>query len=383
MTNTSRIAWHHTPGAVNSLPPVLRQLTKRVLPALRPGTRVILPEGLPVDELLLLNELGIGPHADDIIWLRDGQLPPDVHGQILPFTGCSAEQRTIAEAAHLSLFAPPLEVCLRANSKATFQDMINALGIRPRGVVVPQPTPERLQAAVNGCFQTWGVQQVIVKGHHSASGIEMQLISASQPQVDPTITFTDVAVIQEFIPAIASPSASYYLKRSGSWKMLGVTMQLLEGGTHHVGNIFPSTLSPAVQRQIDRYSEQLLPHFAALGCFGPLGLDFIITPSGEVYPVEANFRVVAPWYPLETARVALGEYRPFIMRSFHIAPTTTVERARQVLAPILFRRDTGCGVVPFAWLPQEGFAYVILYADTLADLRSEWPLVEGLMAHLA
>ncbi|MFA5358252.1 MAG: hypothetical protein WC310_00320 [Patescibacteria group bacterium] len=374
------IFFHHTRDVVDGMPELLFSFPLRMLIAARQGDKVVLPIGVEPLELELLNRLGFGPRPEDVVYVDGNLTSADLHGKVFPFSGCSVQQRQMVELAGLDFAAPSLEICRQADSKAFFQSVLHDLRLRPFGRIVVTGDRERMKEVVKEMLSRHG--SLLLKAAHSTSGLQQHLIM-SLADLPEDLALKGKAVVQEFIPHVVSPSAQYYLKPGGNWKLNSMTTQILDG-RHHVGNIFPPTdLSPEVIAEIEKIGSRIVPRYAELGYYGPLSVDFMLTENNRLFPCEVNARVTAPWYPWEAARRNLGAPVPFWMKSLRINPKTTIAKMEKVLGKLLFNPKTKKGALPFSFLPKQNFTYLVIYGSNQNEFVNRLvPQVQWALAKL-
>lgn len=378
-----RAYYHETRDVCEGLPELLGRFPLRALLVARPGEKVILPAGPFPTELPLLNRLGFGPRPEDLVFVGvDGRVTSgndDLEGaEIFPFSGTSSLARQFAARHGATFHAPHLTTCLRANSKAVFQDVVNMLAERhgpvgPRGVVAPR---DRAVAHARELASRAG--RAIAKGPHSASGQQQVVVTKGE-----TPDFADLpgtVVVQEWVEHDCSPSLQCRIDEDGVVHELLATEQILDG-THHIGNRFPPRLSTQVRADMSRIGRLIGEAFASIGYWGICGVDFLVTDDGStVLANEVNARIPAPWYAWNASRRLLGDALPFRMKSIRLRPGTSIGDVERAVRPLLFDRVARAGFVPFCVVPEHGFAYGVTYAPDQARLDT---IVAGVDARLA
>jgi len=265
-----RVYCHETRDVCDGLPDLLGRFPLRALLVARPGERVVLPQGFEPSELPLLNRLGFGPRPEDLIFAReDGSIASgdrDLEGaQVLPFSGSTKRARSFAERHGAQFHAPGLDVCLDANSKATFQEIVNDLGedgdqVGPAGQVPRWTRTERVAIAY-----AWKYGKSVVKGVHSASGLQQAVF---EPNVTPSLEgMPRSVVVQQWVEHDYSPSLQCFIAPDGSIKQLSTTVQILDGN-HHIGNRCPSGLPDWVLEGMQWRVDSIGGELSARGFWG-------------------------------------------------------------------------------------------------------------------
>lgn len=378
-----RAYYHETRDVCDGLPELLGRFPLRALLVARPGEKVILPAGPFPTELPLLNRLGFGPHPEDLVFVgADGSVASgdgDLEGaDIRPFSGTSVLAREFAERNGASFHAPARDACIDANSKATFQRIANALlagcdQVAPFGEVCSLARAEVIAFAY---ARKHG--KAIVKGVHSASGLQQVVVT---PGAAPS--FADLprtVVVQQWVEHDYSPSLQCVITPDGDVRVLSTTVQILDGN-HHIGNRCPSQLPEWALEGMQWRAYLLARGLAERGYWGVCGVDFLVREGDRtVLANEINARIPAPWYAWNASRRLLGEPLPFRMKSVKLAAGTAIDDIERVMRPLLFSRVARAGFVPFCLVPEHGFAYGVTYAPDQARLDT---IVAGVDARLA
>ncbi|HTM68909.1 MAG TPA: ATP-grasp domain-containing protein [Candidatus Binatia bacterium] len=381
-----RVYYHETRDVCDGLPDLLGRFPLRALLVARPGERVVLPAGFVPAELPLLNRLGFGPRDEDLIFVReDGSIASgdgDLEGaQVLPFSGTTKRARAFAERHGAEFHAPRIEDCLGANSKGTFQEIVNCHAdergaIGPCGVV---PRWTRTASVATAFALRYG--KAVVKGIHSASGLQQVVCEAGG-----TPSFEGMpkqVVVQEWVEHDYSPSLQCLIDASGPIRQLSTTVQILDGN-HHIGNRCPSGLPDWVLEGMRWRAEIIGTELRKDGFWGICGIDFLVREQDKtVLANEVNARIPAPWYPWNASRRLLGEPLAFRMKSVSLAVGTAAGDIEKAMRPLLFDRAKRRGFVPFCLVPEHGFVYGVTYAPTPAALDALTPAVDARLGELA
>lgn len=382
-----RVYCHETRDVCDGLPDLLGRFPLRALLVARPGERVVLPAGHEPTELPLLNRLGFGPRAEDLIFVRDdgtiaGGDRDLEDALLLPFSGATKRARAFAERHGARFHAPAFDACVDANSKGTFQEIVNELADDGGDLVGPvgqAPRPTRVEAVATAF--AWKYGKAIIKGVHSASGLQQVVVEkGASPSLE---GLPRLVVVQQWVEHDYSPSLQCLIGADGSVRQLSTTVQILDG-LHHIGNRCPSGLPDWVLDGMRWRADGIGGELAARGFWGICGIDFLVREEDRtVLANEVNARIPAPWYPWNASRRLLGEPLAFRMKSAALAPGASIGDVEKAMRPLLFDRGRRAGFVPFCFVPEHGFVYGVTYAPTPAALDALTPAVDARLAALA
>ncbi|MDW5329528.1 hypothetical protein [Plantactinospora sp. KLBMP9567] len=344
-----------------------------------PDDLVILKEAPDPGYLRYLAELGVDPPhvcvpsrqdpeeivTDDV--LQDPRLVKELSSVARPGAhlwphGVSETEERLAELSGLPLAAPPTTVCKRVNSKIYSRRAAETLGLRqPDGVACTSveefadalPVGRRWLAdggrcAVKDAYGVSGKGIVLVDDERQLDQIHRMMVR----RADRTGQHRLGVVLERWVPKSADLNYQFTIGREGGVHLDFVREAVTERGVH-VGHRIPARLTPA---QLDRVREatQLLGgRLAADGYFGLAGVDALVDPDGDLYPViEINARnnmstyqepVRERFVPAEGAALAT-RYPVRLTRPLPFAGL------RRLLAGLLFQRpgDDGLLVNNFA-----------------------------------
>jgi len=116
------------------------------------------------------------------------------------------------------------------------------------------------------------------------------------------------AIVEELlrVPGLRSPSVQLRIAPGGAFEVLSTHDQILGGPENqvYVGCRFPASVDyrAAIVAEAMRVGEVM----AAEGVIGSFGIDFLVTPSGDVYLSEINLRMGGTTHPYWMARLAGG-----------------------------------------------------------------------------
>ena len=114
------------------------------------------------------------------------------------------------------------------------------------------------------------------------------------------------AVVEELlrVPSLQSPSVQLRIGAGGEVEVLSTHDQILGGpeGQVYIGCRFPAApdYRPAIVAEARRVAEVL----AGEGVIGSFGIDWLVTPAGDVYLSEINLRMGGTTHPYWMARLA-------------------------------------------------------------------------------
>lgn len=391
MTSKKRVYYHETVDVCDGLPDLLHRFPLRALLVAKPGERVVLPEGSVPAELPLLNHLGFGPRPEDIVYARpDGTIAAgdnNLEGaEVLPFSGTTQRARLFAEKNGCAFDAPDRDTCLAANSKATFQEILALSGfdepvLGPDGFVTTRDDAER---GVKNFFAETACEKVVIKGVHSASGLQQKVVARGEP-----VSVADLPqdlVVQEFVEHDYSASVLVRTDLVFSSTVLAASAQILDGN-HHIGNLYPLPQNDGrLLESLGAIGRLLGDEIADLGYWGFLGVDFLVKvrENGvhEALANEVNARIPAPWYPWNASRRRLGRPLPFRMKSLKLRPGATIDDIERVMAGLLFNPHRQQGFVPFCFVPEHDFVYGVTFAPSPFLLDAEIKVVDDRLKEL-
>ncbi|MGI8983403.1 MAG: peptide ligase PGM1-related protein [Acidimicrobiales bacterium] len=171
-----------------------------------------------------------------------------------------------------------------------------------------------------------GAEAVVVKLDNGFSGIGnaiLELDGLAEPLPASRTTFcaadeswpsyaakvaAEGAVVEELlrVPGLQSPSTQLRISPAGGVDIVSTHDQILGGpeGQVYVGCRFPATAGyrPAIVAEARRVGEVL----AGEGVVGSFGIDWLVTPAGDVYLSEINLRMGGTTHPYWMARLAGG-----------------------------------------------------------------------------
>ena len=116
------------------------------------------------------------------------------------------------------------------------------------------------------------------------------------------------AVVEELlrVPGLTSPSVQLRVGAGGEVEVLSSHDQILVGpeGQVYIGCRFPAL--PEYRSAIVAEARRVGEVLAGEGVIGSLGIDWLVTPAGDVYLSEINLRMGGTTHPYWMARLAAG-----------------------------------------------------------------------------
>lgn len=397
MTDPTRRVWFHsTQGVCHGLPRLLgEEFSRRVLLVAQPGEKVILPPNVDAgEEVRLLNELGFGPRPGDTISSDAADLKNRIAGcNLYPFSATSSHSREVASlsGARFRGIANAGQAW-QFNDKGFLQEAALEHGWRvPPGFVYQRS--ELGEGVIDFCRERFGTRKLVIKGTNSASGQEQLLVRDNDEWGDLDLRQlgdAEAVVVQKWIDHDIDASVQFSVNADGELKLLSDTTQLIEGGIHHVGNVFPAAVSEADRALMRLIAFRIITEYIACGLRDTVGgVDFVLRNGRELWACEVNARVVAPWYPWKAIQRRFGEVPPFTMRSFSLPRDTTPPQVASALGDAFYSRDKRVGCVPFCIVPnvpnsgtERGFCYTVTYGRTPEERDELFKTATGRLAAL-
>jgi len=175
--------------------------------------------------------------------------------------------------------------------------------------------------AIANRLRKWDGTPVIVRGSRSVGGSRVW-VARDEREARRAVKDMDRAgrdrtfIMQPFVEHAFSPNLQFYVDSERA-HLFGETAQVMTDDKEHIGNLFDSADDTATREKLIELGGALALEAAALGYRGVLGVDFIVTDEGDVYPVEINARH-------NTSTHALW----FVNRFFNGDPYSTMEPGR-------------------------------------------------------
>lgn len=370
---------------------ILPRLETRVLPVALPGERVVLTFGnRPPQELSLLNRLGFGCREEDLVFvnseLPDGTPRLFADGTIIsPFTSASTMTHNLAtHEPGCSFHGCCLDIAVRANRKATLQDLASDKISVPEGRFVP--TSGATRDAITDLLTRYPV--VVYKPDHSASGIGQVRFDRSSDLFHAALDdLYYPGVVQEFVRKTCDLSVQFEIMVNSGYAigngppvqmiLRELTGQIVSHEGDYLGGFYPAQIPQILEERIRSMARAVVGQLVNLGYRGPGSIDFLVNEdSGEIWVSDVNARVAAPWYALQMIRRRLYRPLPFIMRSFRIPVGMPISAFEELFHKHLFSWVNKEGFVPFAFLPEVGFCYGVVFAEDPERCRQLDQIIE-------
>ncbi|MDQ6724607.1 MAG: peptide ligase PGM1-related protein [Actinomycetota bacterium] len=246
-------------------------------------------------------------------------------GTMLPFNVTVAEVK-LAVALGLTLCGPPAHL-VRLGSKSGSRKVAVRAGVRRIEGAENLYSLEAVTAAISAIrIRRPEAEAVVVKLNNGFSGIGnaiLELDGLADPLPASRTTFCAAdeswssyagkvadggAIVEQLlrIPGLCSPSVQLRIGPGGRVEVLSTHDQILGGpeGQVYVGCRFPAEARyrAAIVEEALRVGEVM----AGEGVIGSFGIDFLVTPDGDVYLSEINLRMGGTSHPYWMARLATG-----------------------------------------------------------------------------
>ena len=246
-------------------------------------------------------------------------------GTMLPFNVTPAEVK-LASALGLTLLGPPAHL-VRLGSKSGARKVASRAGVRRPEGAENLFSLAAVSAAISAIrLRRPDAEAVVVKLDNGFSGIGnaiLELDGVADPLPASKTTFcaadeswgtyagkveADGAIVEELlrVPGLQSPSVQLCISAAGEVEVLSSHDQILGGPENqvYIGCRFPAALRyrSAIVAEARRVGEVM----AAEGVIGSFGIDFLVTPDGDVYLSEINLRMGGTTHPYWMTRLAGG-----------------------------------------------------------------------------
>lgn len=219
--------------------------------------------------------------------------------------------------------------------------------------------------------------KIIIIGEHTYAGLGVWPIKNKQAfenfQIAIKVCDTQAQfLIEKLYDVLYSPNVQYQISDE-TIKFLGMTDQILDDNLEHHGNSYPSLASQAEKIKAD--ANHIANELKLQGYRGLLGIDFIETTEGNVFPVDINGRVNASTFGLN-----INRNKPFItLTHIKIINKLTFLELKKVLGEHIFDSKTGTGILPYnvGFLQRGNFSAIIIgntkqeCKQYLADMKNE------------
>ncbi|MGI9120530.1 MAG: peptide ligase PGM1-related protein [Acidimicrobiales bacterium] len=292
-----------------------------------PGSRPLTAKLLDHPEVLeqvgaLLSDDG----SDDGNTARNGTDGNDGNAALVPFNVTAGEWR-VADALGIPLDGPPSHLAVLGSKTGARRVARRAEVAVAEGEEALFSLDEVLGAVERLRARQPGARAAVVKLNHGFSGQGNALVDLARRHrtlAETPTTFcaageswssfsskiaADGAIVEEVLPATASPSVQLRIAADASVQVVSTHDQVLggPGGQVYLGCRFPADrrYRSAITDAAVRVGQVL----AAEGVIGPFGIDFLITPGSDGDDVtlsEINLRMGGTTHPFWMARLLTG-----------------------------------------------------------------------------
>ncbi|MGW8329028.1 preATP grasp domain-containing protein [Streptomyces sp. NPDC055897] len=303
--------------------------------------------------------------------------------------GISVREELLASATGLPVAAPSAATCKAVNSKVYSRQVADELGLRqPRGWACrtlaelaeafdAAARDERNRYVVKEAFGVSGKGIAVLESRRRGDRIRSVVTKQAERASHDEVAF----VVEEWVAKQGDLNYQFTVGRDGSVRFDFVKELLTEGGVHK-GHRMPARLTSAQLDVVRDTAERLGKRLAADGYFGVVGVDAMVDPAGELYPVvEINARNNMSTYQVRLQEHFVAPGRIAVARHYPLKRTVPLpfEEARALLDGLLFDagRHTGLLVNNYATVnagfptdgeppaaPVAGRLYGVLVADS-------------------
>lgn len=202
-----------------------------------------------------------------------------------------------AKAIHATLFGATEIATLKYNDKAEFKNICQVLGIPVVSgtifEILPEDSKNRENIDCTILKHLTNTDEVILRGTLGESGISLYRTDGTN-----TLNLYDRIVgsgekkiiIEPFLDVVSTPNDQWLIGTNGTIHHLGVASQICENGMVHIGTQNCPPSSNRVSDYIMKTSGVIANHMADFGYKGVLGIDYIVTNDGGIFPIENNAR---------------------------------------------------------------------------------------------
>lgn len=269
--------------------------------------------------------------------------------------GVSAQEEVLAAATGLGVAAPSAVTCKAVNSKVYSRRVADELGLRqPRGWACA--TLAELGAAFAAAAGDEG-RRYVVKEAFGVSGKGIAVLESKRRgerilamvtrQAERTGHDAVSFVVEEWVAKQGDLNYQFTVARDGTTHFDFVKEQLTEGGVHK-GHRMPARLTAAQLDEVRGTAERLGKRLAADGYFGVVGVDAMVDPDGELYPVvEINARNNMSTYQVRLQEQFVTDRQIAVARHYplRLAEPLPFAAAHRLLDGLLFDRARGTGLL--------------------------------------
>uniref|UniRef100_A0AAU2V3V7 ATP-grasp domain-containing protein n=1 Tax=Streptomyces sp. NBC_00003 TaxID=2903608 RepID=A0AAU2V3V7_9ACTN len=269
--------------------------------------------------------------------------------------GVSVREELLARATGLSVAAPDAATCKAVNSKVYSRRVADELGLRqPRGwacttlaeladAFEAAARDEERRYVVKEAFGVSGKGIAVLESRRRGDRILSVVTRQAQRAGHDRVAF----VVEEWVAKQGDLNYQFTVARDGGVCFDFVKEQLTDNGVHK-GHRMPARLTDAQLDVVRDTAERLGKRLAADGYFGVVGVDAMVDPAGELYPVvEINARNNMSTYQVRLQERFVGPGQIAVARHYPVKSTEPLpfERAGALLDGLLFDRGRGTGLL--------------------------------------
>ncbi|MCW6007299.1 ATP-grasp domain-containing protein [Micromonospora sp. CPCC 205371] len=318
--------------------------------------------------------------------------------------GVSASEERLSERTGLPLVAPPAAVCRAVNSKIYSRRLADEAGIRqPRGWGCGTVTergrvgPEAGGGVAGGArvrtqeaFGVSGKGLAVLDSRQRLDRLHRMIAQRARRADDERIAF----VLERWVDKRADLNYQCTVGVDGAVHFDFVKRALTEKGVHK-GHRMPADLSAAQHAALISAADAIGKRLAADGYFGVVGVDALVEPDGEIYPlIEINARNNMSTYQVRLQERFVGPGRWAMARHYPLRLDRPVGFAAVANAAgdRLLRHPGGAGLLVnnFATVnagaggdgPFDGRLYALVVADSVEELDDIDATIEARLAGL-
>lgn len=267
------------------------------------------------------------------------------------------------------------------NNKAKYREILFELGLSAIPGFAAKDLSEAKKVFIN--LKERGINKILLKKVRSVAGFGnfmVENLSDLEKIVSQNFKNEKVFLVEKFIENIEfSCNVQYWIDQDKIEFIVATDQAFDLDGLSHTGNIYPSRLlnGHAVNKQVFDYCDKLCGYFQQHKCFGIVGIDLIVTKTGEIYSSETNVRWNASTFPALLVRKLFGNeqvfWRSFPQKTKH----SSFEDFYQEHEEFFITKNRRFGIFPIAADLIEDFNEIqlLMVADTnekLNELYSRW-----------
>jgi len=343
---------------------------------------------LPIPELELLNNMGLGVPAENIFVVKFDQkkgwrdnylenknvidiLRNKSLEKLLPFTGKSSICHFLAQDLGIPIASCPQDISIWAEDKSTLPTLIDKETVTRRFLCRSKEEIYKYWDRLKLLSEFPGMG--VIKNCQSASGLGSSVVRDEDDIALflGTYDFSELgeAVIEEWYNDAdsRSPSINVFINKNGSLQEMFISDQIFEekvdfgkeGTRIHMGNIKPSSFPENICTKIRDITSKVIEGLKENGYWGPAGFDTIVLPNGNVKIIEINPRVTGPHYSYRPAEKMNCEYFQ-LKNEENLKKDVDIKKLEAALGELLFAPGKSAGYIPFNFYPGKKFTGVAI-----------------------